>query len=572
MSSSSNVLTLQPHAAILATPFLKKAQEFAYRLTGRRDVVFSQQQLTWFQFWATGKGSGLLSARAGTGKTFAGVIGALLAGQQVLFLVFSKKIAQELNQKLQMLFPNDPDLWKRAQAKTCHSLGFGALRKAFGKVEVNDQKVKNILVSLNLPTTPKEIKELFTKKELEVSQTFANCIDKLVGFAKQSILGVRGSIEDESEWFKLINQFDVLENEEGAYDNTKAIIKVAIEVLKLSNKDTKIIDFNDQIYLPLLIKEAAIQYKFPIVIMDEAQDANPARIALARAALRYGGRFGAMGDPHQAIMMFAGALSDALERVKRAFACEEFPLTYTYRCGKNIVRFANQWVADYFAHDSNKEGSVESVEEEKLIQLHKDLLVPGNAMVCRNTAPLVEMAFKLIRQGVGCAVEGREIGNGLIALAMRWKKAKSLTHLKDRLDDYLEKQVAKLTPKGEDAKLAAIQDKVETLGVIIEQCQREKKDSVSALVQHIQTIFADTIDDTGKIIKQTFLLLTGHKSKGLEWKTVFWLDRLNTCPSKWARKKEALTQEDNLCYVMATRAIERLIEVVCPPKAKAATA
>lgn len=46
--------------------------------------------------------------------------------------------------------------------------------------------------------------------------------------------------------------------------------------------------------------------------------------------------------------------------------------------------------------------------------------------------------------------------------------------------------------------------------------------------------------------------MSGHKSKGLEWASVFHLDPWRI-PSPFSRKGEALEQELNLEYVITTR-------------------
>jgi superfamily I DNA/RNA helicase len=55
-------------------------------------------------------------------------------------------------------------------------------------------------------------------------------------------------------------------------------------------------------------------------------------------------------------------------------------------------------------------------------------------------------------------------------------------------------------------------------------------------------------------------LLSGHKSKGLEWPVVFHLDPWRI-PSKFARAGEVLEQELNVKYVIETRFKERLVLV-----------
>jgi len=81
----------------------------------------------------------------------------------------------------------------------------------------------------------------------------------------------------------------------------------ARSLIQASNESAKLgmLDFDDQLYLPLLWKLRLFQNDF--VFIDEAQDTNPVRRALAKLALRPGGRLIAVGDPRQAIYGFTGA-------------------------------------------------------------------------------------------------------------------------------------------------------------------------------------------------------------------------------------------------------------------------
>ncbi len=116
------------------------------------------------------------------------------------------------------------------------------------------------------------------------------------------------------------------------------------------------IDFEDMVYLPLILK--CRFWRHGVVMIDEAQDTNPARRALVRALVRKGGRVIAVGDRRQAIYGFTGADADALDLIKADFNCIEFPLTITYRCPKNVVAFAQQWVSHISADETAPEGSV----------------------------------------------------------------------------------------------------------------------------------------------------------------------------------------------------------------------
>jgi hypothetical protein len=55
------------------------------------------------------------------------------------------------------------------------------------------------------------------------------------------------------------------------------------------------------------------------------------------------------------------------------------------------------------------------------------------------------------------------------------------------------------------------------------------------------------------LVDEASILLSGHKTKGLEWETVYHLDA-QRIPSPWSREGEALEQEYNVRYVIETRA------------------
>ena len=330
-----------------------------------------------------------------------------------------------------------------------------------------------------------------------------------------------------------------------------------MKVLQESNARTDTIDFDDMVYLPVLHRVRFWRYRW--IFLDEAQDTNPARRALVRAMLAPGGRLVAVGDPRQAIYGFTGADADSLDLIRRDFGAIEMPLTVSYRCPTTVVGFARTWVDHIQAHPSAPAGSVSSIAYEDLFA--RPDLKAGSAILCRNTRPLVALAFALIRRKIAAKVEGREIGNGLIAIVTRWKRIKTLPPLETKLTEWSEKQIARATARGNGELAQQVEDQLETIKVFIDGCREAGQDTVAALADSIQSLFGDEVTET-------LVLSTIHKSKGREWEAVFWLDREHTCPSKWARQAWEQGQEDNLCYVAATRAKTHLIEITKPAEKK----
>ena len=496
----------------------------------------SPQQADFLNWVATDKGSCVLEAVAGAGKTTVLIEAVKLTGGNVAILAYNKKIADEISSKLKARGID----WKQAQAGTVHSFGFSAYRKSFPRVKVEGRKVDDIL-------------ERVCVQENAWAARYSQGIAQLVSLAKQRALGVVGSISDAKQWHDIINHFDLFSDDKDADAPIEDIIPFAQSVLRASNAQTDIIDFDDMVYLPVLLKVRF--WKFSWIFVDEAQDTNPARRALVRALLAPGGRVVAVGDRAQAIYGFTGADADSLDLIASDFSATRLPLTTTYRCPKAIVEFAQKWVSHIQAHESAPEGSVTGIEFNDFFD--RNNLDASSVVLCRLNKPLVSLAFNLIRRGIACKVEGRDIGNGLIKLATKWKAAVTLHGLETRMQAWREAQVTRALAQKKESIAQSIADQVDTLQVVIDDCRERRQDSVAAVVERIKGLFEDNI--VGLLTLSSI-----HKSKGREWPTVYWLDRAGTCPSKYARQEWQKEQERNLCYVAATRAMASLVEVYAP--------
>lgn len=471
-----------------------------------RPVNWSPEQAAFIAAMKDGHESILLEAVAGSGKTTT-----LLAGARIV----------------------SDDI----KAGTVHSFGFAALRKYQKEIKVDSYKVSNLA-------------DAFLPEELSLYQEI---IVKLVGFAKCRALGVVGSIDDDSLWFDIATHFDLFSEviEKGKPFPEKECVAAAKELLKKSNAVLNVIDYDDMVYLPVLLGLRFWQYD--VVMVDEAQDTNPARRALVRAILKKGGRVIAVGDRHQAIYGFTSADNNSLDLIAQDFGCKYMPLTVTYRCPRNVVTFASQWVSHIRPAGTAPEGSVSATKIEDFMK--RNDLNGSSAVLCRVTAPLVELAFKLIRNRIACKIEGRDIGMGLKKLAQRWK-IKDTAKLLEKLEEYETREKTKALAKKNEVRAQQIEDQVATLRIIIETVNSEGKHTVQDVIASIDSMFTDDVSKT-----KLLTLSTIHKSKGREWKNVFWYDRAKTCPSKWARQQWQKDQEINLMYVAATRAMENLIDL-----------
>lgn len=495
----------------------------------------SPQQARIFEWVREGTGSANVIAVAGAGKTTTLLEAVSLMKGYVFIGAYNKKIADELQHRLSSKPGVD---MSRVRASTMHGAGFSAWRRVAPNVRVDGKKLL-------------ELADLTFKN---ISPSLKGAVVKLCSLGKQAGIGIadNGNIQDTGFWSDLAEHFDIASDLE-ENDSTEQLLTLARDLLLLSiSKDKEVIDFDDMIYSPLYHNARFFLQDW--VLLDEAQDTNFTRRLLAKRMLKPGGRLIAVGDPRQAIYGFTGADADSMDLIKRDFRCVELPLTVTYRCPKNVVNFAKQWVSHIEAHPSAPEGIVRSIS---FADFKKETLGDLDVILCRNTKPIVSLAYNLIKSGKACHVEGREIGKGLVTLVRKWK-VKSLDDLTTRLATYRAREIRKAMEKKQETRVAAIEDKVDSLLAIIEGLQEEGKNTVQHLVDFINRLF----DDTDVASGQKFLTLsTVHKSKGREWNKVYLLGRNSYMPSKYAHKDWQRLQEDNLIYVAATRAKQELVEV-----------
>jgi hypothetical protein len=213
-----------------------------------------------------------------------------------------------------------------------------------------------------------------------------------------------------------------------------------------------------------------------------------------------------------------------------------------YRCDRNIITLAKTEVPQIEAREGADDGVV--TYEAKIADV-KD----GDMILCRCSAPLVDLCMKYIANGVKAYVKGRDIGMNLINMIKKSKKAKisDLTAVFEReLSRIIGKVIAKTHCTEQEAReseaYTAYQDKVKAIEILSEGLVK-----CDDLISRIETIFSDDS-------KNGICLSTVHKSKGLESDRVFII-----CPDKFLLKScmqipWMAEQEHNLQYVAYTRA------------------
>lgn len=464
----------------------------------------------------------VVEAVAGSGKTTT-VMNALRhcpRGARVLMLAFNKSIADELRRRAP----------RGVECRTFHSLGMSAFSGMRPKVEGR----KNFKI----------LRELGISRQAQRAYGAMAC--RLVSLSKQIGVGLPAgpSVHDESVWWGLVGHHGLMLPNRG--DSMDEAIALAQRVLVAGNREAEIIDFDDMLYRPLLRSLSFPSYD--IVFVDESQDTNPLQIDLLRQVAHDVTRFVFVGDRRQAIYGFRGADAAAMDAIETDFQCVRLPLSVTYRCARAVVEQAQQIAPEIQPREGAPDGTV---VDEPRGSVYWDEFLPSDAVLCRNTAPLLEMAYAGIAAGHGCKVLGRDIGKGLITLADKMAGTSSdVDVMLDRLRTYTDAEIAKAVAKDQPAIAARLEDQESALRVAVDALPRDAY-HMAGLRRSIEALFTE--DDAGDLLT----LCTIHRSKGHEWDRVFILEP-DLMPSKWARKPWQRIQEENLEYVAITRARDHL--------------
>lgn len=508
-----------------------------------RGFTPTSQQLDFLSALVNTSDNLTLLARAGTGKTSTILLGvdayvSRYPSHDVWVCAYNKSIADEVSGKLK----SRGYTWPKVQASTVHSAGWGLVKYAFrlSNDDIEDNKVRNIIYERVDNRRP----------DWQLYEQYTGQIMALVKYGKQGGVGFFDDMQigDTRVWYELADHFDV-----NGIDDTSLmddIVRCAQSIYRASLDQTSVVDFDDMILFPL-VKNLRVKFTKDLIFVDEAQDLSRARQALIRKFIRPGsGRIVIVGDDKQAIYGFSGADSQALNNLTESMGARTLPLSVTWRCPRSVVKLAQTIVPDITAAESAIEGEVLHVSELPTdLTLGKD----RDVVLCRNTAPLIGIAYKLIRQGTPCKVEGRKIGEGLIQLVRRWKVT-TTAQLTDRLEVYRDREMQKAQAKGNEQKAMEVDDRVNTLLQIIAAVNGQGKTRTDDVVDFISNLFADGAD-------HVVTLATYHRSKGREWDRVVLWEHTSRCPSKGARQPWQKEQERHLCYVSWTRAKKTLVFV-----------
>lgn len=458
----------------------------------------------------------LLEARAGTGKSTSCREGMwrLLDEDPSLairYCCFNKKVADEFREKC----PSGCD------AGTMHRFGNEALQSAFNSTL---DKHKSYLLLDGIGGGSK------------LPRYLRKTITSLVSLAKN-----HGLRPDDSDLEDNLNEY-VFRYDIETWRRQAEAVDYAVELLARSAEMTQLIDFDDMLWLSVLnpVRFPSVDFLF----IDECQDLNPVQHEMAEK-LSGSGRTIIVGDPYQSIYAFRGADSDSIPNLKAKLSAKTLPLTVSFRCPKSHVDLAKQLISDFEAAPEAPQGELIHADKEAISQA-----MPGDMVLCRANAPIIQACLKQIANLVPAIVRGRSIGESLVGITRKFGNPATIPDFIRALSKWEAKEIARLDAKdGSEDLIEAVGDKARGLEAVASACS-----SPSEIPSVIDRLFSD--DDAANRV--TFSSV--HRAKGSEARRIIYIqipygekrDKQRP-PQQWERD-----QRRNLRYVAVTRSLHSL--------------
>lgn len=470
-----------------------------------------------------------LEAKAGTGKTYTIVRAAEQLDGKILMLAFNAKIRKELQARA----PSN------CTVHTFHSYCNGVLAQR-GKFEIKPGTAKTYAVLKD----PKIGVQNF-RARWPIAQG--------ISLAKNLAFDVLID-GDMDAWKSIYEEYDIRIPRGVGQDY---VISHAMRIFNLTKKNRRAIDYDDMLYF--VAESGSVPENWDYVIVDEAQDTNPVQLAVLDALMANGQtRLIFVGDPQQAIYGWRGAGVDAFATMGARYGAGIFDLTTTWRCPRLVVEEAQRVVPKIRHADDAPDGIVENVSPE---DFDATKVEAGHAILCRNNAPLLQAALECLKAGIPCVMLGRDMSKAITfqtgaAFAKHsgsLRDSGAFSALRRTYEADLHDRPFALAQAVEEVELARIMHSY----LLSEGHEMADKDSLVALIERVcDRLLCDELRE------DRVVLSTIHRSKGLEWDTVYLINP-EKLPSKAARKIGGwhLTQEHNLLYVAITRAKRRFVYV-----------
>lgn len=282
------------------------------------------------------------------------------------------------------------------------------------------------------------------------------------------------------------------------------------------------------------------------ILVHNCQDVSSAQLSIILKSRAQGGRIIFVGDPMQSLYGFAGAHPESFWEIKKQTHATELPLSICFRCPTSVIELAKQIVPQIEARENAPVGIVGNLKESELAAFLKE----GDMILCRITAPLIDLCINLIGQKIPARVKGRDIGKALTSIVTEISRMKYFTYVKFQQfsNTYENDKIKKLkNSKNPESRIQSLSDRLRGIRICYENFNAE---SISHLNKEIENLFSDE--------QASITLSTVHKAKGLENSRVF-IIKPTKMPLIW-KGQQTWEQHQEMCckYVALTRCKDAL--------------
>lgn len=512
----------------------------------------------------------IIEAVAGSGKTTTIVeIVQLLKKKRLvsgkngsgLVCAFNKHIEITLSQKIK---------GTKFKSKTMNAIGHGILtRRSYpNKVSIENLKYYNICAEVEKCFPPSFLSSLRLKglvnhqyKDIENAEqrlrwrqspnypyVFDDFIDfvQVVNTCRKEYSKHNLSVED---LIFLMSEYPL---EISSYLFDKEIhLSIAVEAINLALEygiraylDYSIIDFTDQLWLPLTLGFSPLK-KYDWIIVDESQDLNLNQARLIKTLGNENSTYIFVGDSKQSIYLFNGAKPDCMSLLKKYFNCTEYPLSLCYRCPPNHLELVKKYNPNIQAF-KQESGVVKELKKTELRELIKQCYYNNREIIL--ISRLNYLFFDLLCQTgfedkVKVSLLGADLAQELIKLARKILEDISLNNsaeVRKTLMTYMDFYSNQMDST-----------KADYCKCLLSIWHYIKPTSFTELNSKLSSIIIpDGVIKFGSI----------HRAKGTEAEHVVILGNnlLPYSPSNRTLTPKEIQQEKNLTYVARTRSKENL--------------
>ncbi len=330
----------------------------------------------------------------------------------------------------------------------------------------------------------------------------------------------------------------------------------AMEVLALSDAQTKVLDYADMLRIPVI--SGKFRKLDGLVVLDEVQDYTPLAWCFLRDCLTdSSSHVFLIGDPsRQTLMAFAGASPEVFNIMANHYGCVGHELTYNRRCAHAIVDAA-PFRGNMQALPDAPQGYIGTDTLENVTNSIADGLHYNDAILSETNAPLIQLGIQCLTRNIPVRMRVEKLDKMILRFAYAYLDTRktAVGNIAAKVQADIAEAIAN---EANPNYIADMQDAHKCIDALETYCL--SKGMVKPVwrfmgkrkipMNPIQVALHELCKgETG------ITLMTGHTAKGLEWNTVFYLPAKVKAPEQdWQ-----VAQNNCVAHVIATRAIERFI-------------